>query len=227
MHVPEDDDLLSLKRELLEREWTNEIDKGLQYIKPIIKKEFHVGGVLGVFADPFISLGTRSYIKTARTTALRQMQVAIDCAMDIIKGKSFDLAVDEYFPDFLKLDILYRYSTKDHPKLDDIVSSLREEFTLRIEDTVRLLSANPPRGKETFNSVVDVYRGAYGNDISEAQKAQERQLRRVTDRAECVRVYKDLVKIPFGLRPKVFKVFDKGLEYTLNSYIETLSSRFG
>ncbi|MHA1681928.1 MAG: hypothetical protein ACTSUE_13400, partial [Promethearchaeota archaeon] len=71
-------------------------------------------------------------------------------------------------------------------------SSLKNEFILRTEDTVRLLSAKPLEGKNGFSSVADVYKSAYKYNVNSAKRAQEEQLKYIKERVELIRNDKTL-----------------------------------
>ncbi|MHA1682859.1 MAG: hypothetical protein ACTSUE_18115, partial [Promethearchaeota archaeon] len=192
MIVPEDLDQLRLKANLLKDEWVSEIERGLKHMQPVIRREFRVKGIFGFLADPLVSFGTEKYIKSARKIANKQLNIAMECAMEIIKDEHPAEVIDEYFEKFREYDILYRYAKKSHDKFELIVNSLKNEFILRIEDTVRLLSAKPLEGKNGFSSVADVYKSAYKYNVNSAKRAQEEQLKYIKERVELIRNDKTL-----------------------------------
>ena len=210
---------------LLKEDWVGEIDRGLKHLHPLIQDEFRVKGILGFISDPFVDMGATAYLKGLRKTALRQMDIALDCAMEAIDREDINTAVEKHFPRFLELDEIYKNARKTHHKFAEIKQSLHDEFVLRVQDTIRLLTAKSPDKGKCFTSAADVYKIAY-KDISEAKRIQELELEHVKTRTDMVREDEKLLSIPFGLRSKVFKIVEKGFTYTKSTYEENLRRYF-
>lgn len=220
--LPED---IETRVRLLKEDWIAEIDRGLRHIRPFIQEQFHVNGIIGLISDPFIDMGATAYLKTMRKTALRQMDVALACALEAIKIGDTRAAVDKHFPRFLDLDEIFKNARKGHRKIADIKLSLHDEFVLRVEDTVNLLTAPPADRLAQVAAVGDVYKLAY-NGISDAKTIQERELAHVKERIDMVREDETLLSIPFGLRSKVFKVVEYGYNYTRETFEQNLQRYF-
>ncbi|MHA1699542.1 MAG: hypothetical protein ACTSWN_11930 [Promethearchaeota archaeon] len=214
------------KISLLKEDWYTEIEKGLNHLKPIIKKEFSIPSFFGFnLWNPFVDIGANTYINNAKKIAIKQMDIAFQCAIEAIDTNDLKASIDKYFPRFLELDELYRRARRNHEKFDDIVNSLREEFTLRIQDTINLLTAKPKNNLK-IEHVGDVYKIAYNNDFYKAKKIQEQEIAYIEKRISWVQKHKNLVYIPFGLRDKVLKIIKSGINYTKNNYLNNLKRYF-
>ena len=95
-----------------------------------------------------------------------------------------------------------------------------------MKDLVGLISEKPNNEPGQFNTMGELYKSVYKNDVNAAKTMQLKQLSYIEDRINMVKNYKDLLFIPFGLRDKVLKVTEKGLQYTKDNYIANLNRYF-
>ncbi|MFX0102572.1 MAG: hypothetical protein ACFFCS_23600 [Candidatus Hodarchaeota archaeon] len=203
-----------------------DINQGMKDLLPMIKEEFELKGIIGLITNPFIDLAAISYFKGMKRTAFKQMAISFECARESLETGNFDGTVEKHFPRFLKLDELYINAKKRHPKFKDIIESLKQEFTLRIKDLIRLISEKPNNEPGQFNTIGEIYKSVYKNDVDAAKTIQLNELSYIEDRINMVKNYEDLLFIPFGLRDKVLKVTEKGLQYTKDNYIANLNRYF-
>ncbi|MHA1847517.1 MAG: hypothetical protein ACTSYS_15670 [Promethearchaeota archaeon] len=218
-------------KRLLEKEWMGEIEKGLNYLNPIIQEEFRVKGLFNWISEQIVSFGIQTYIKIAKNTAKLQMNIVFDCAMEIInKGNNvtndeFNDVIDKYLPKFLKLDVLHSNAKKKHPLFKEIEESLKQEFVLRVKDTIRLLKARPANSRKTCSSIKDIYNAAYKNP-EEMKEIQEKEFNFIKHRVKIIMENKDIINIPFGMRSKIFRIYQKGIQYTQDRYMDEIDLKF-
>ena len=220
-----DTEIIENNIKILKEEWISELVLGLKDIEPIVKNEFELKGIVGLISNPFIDLGAVTYLRSMRKTALRQLNIAIACAREAMEI-GVDEAVEKYFDKFARLDEIYSAANKSHPKFKDIELSLRKEFELRIVDSIRLMQVKPTDGIPEIKSISDIYKIAYDDDIVEAVEIQKEQILLVAERIEIVRKHESLLHIPFGLRGKIFRIVEKGYDYTENKYVRLMERYF-
>jgi hypothetical protein len=209
--------LVDANARLLKADWTAEIDAGVKHVIPLIKRVFRPDGLLGFIADPFLELAAVAFLRSSRKIGIKQMDITLQCAVEAIESGNTDIIIEKHARKFVGLDEMAEYGRKSHPLYKDLVKSLDAEFTLRVQETIGLLSARSPGGA-AFTSVPEIYQAAYNHDANRAREIHERELGYIEERIRMVKEHEDLIEIPFGLRDKVLRVVTEGLQFTKDRY---------
>lgn len=212
---------------LLKEDWLAEISKGLNRVIGIVKDELRLQlpGILNVLLDPFIEMGAMTYLRGLRKTAEAQADVVIQCAKNALINQDFEASVEKYGRQYVEHDEMYVHCKKHHPAFPRIKASILHEFELRVKDAATLLGASPPDQSVPFTSAAEIYRTAYPS-VDEARALQEQEMACVQERLELVKSAGDLIDIPFGMAPILFRIIERGTSYTQQEYVANLDRYF-